>query len=129
MPSITEVYNSISFALVGKMQLAMEIANQYTAQVALLQIPLIVGYSALHDFLLNQPPGADSFTLVFPRWDGISILFSVFLISYVFFEGKSTYFKGAMLILAYLVLIVSFGFVPPSFEEQLVLVRQDGMRK
>lgn len=103
----------------------MEIANQYTAQVALLQIPLIVGYSALHDFLTNRPSGSDSFLLVFPRWDAYAILLSVFLISYVFMEGKATYFKGAMLLVTYLILIVSFGFAPSSFEEKMVVVRQD----
>lgn len=128
VPSITEVYNSVSFALVGKMQLSMEIANQYTAQVALLQIPLIVAYSALHDYISNRPPGVDGgFSLVFPRWDAYAILFSVFLISYIYVEGKATYFKGAMLVLAYLVLVVSFGFVPAQFEEQVVALGHGGL--
>jgi Ca2+:H+ antiporter len=39
IPSVTEFYNAISFAIQGNIVLALEIGGAYTIQVALLQIP------------------------------------------------------------------------------------------
>jgi Ca2+:H+ antiporter len=49
---------------------------------------------------------------MFPQWDVICVFVSVFLLSYVYIEGKANYFKGAVLSLAYFVLLISFVFVP-----------------
>jgi Ca2+:H+ antiporter len=38
----------------------------------------------------------------------VTVIFSVILLSYVYGEGKSNYFKGSVLILAYLVVAVGF---------------------
>ena len=42
-----------------------------------------------------------------------SVLFSVFLITYVYIEGKSNYFKGSILVLTYIVWLSAFGLEPP----------------
>ena len=39
IPSVTEFYNAIAFAMQGNIVLALEIGGAYTIQVALLQIP------------------------------------------------------------------------------------------
>jgi Ca2+:H+ antiporter len=39
---------------------------------------------------------ADS--LVFPRWDVIAILFSVFLLTYVYLEARANYYRGSILV-------------------------------
>lgn len=77
----------------------------------------------------------NSHSLVFPRWDAISILFSVFLLSYIYIESvsvckacysdrddadqgglaltqRSNYQRGSLLILSYLVLLGGFVFAP-----------------
>ncbi|KAJ1657320.1 hypothetical protein IWQ61_003262 [Dispira simplex] len=54
------------------------------------------------------------FTLIFPRWDLIAVLFSIFLLTYTYIEGKSNYFKGAILCLSYCVWIVSNFYIPHS---------------
>ncbi|KAJ3281634.1 hypothetical protein HDU79_010598, partial [Rhizoclosmatium sp. JEL0117] len=54
---------------------------------------------------LNAPSPKDTFTLVFPKWDVISVLFGVFAVTYLYIEGKSNYFKGAMLLFAYGILM------------------------
>ncbi|KAJ3031428.1 UNVERIFIED_CONTAM: hypothetical protein HDU68_004118 [Siphonaria sp. JEL0065] len=64
--------------------------------------------------LLELPKNKDTFTLVFPRWDVIAVLFGVFTVTYLYIEGKSNYFKGAMLLLAYGVLMTAFGYAPPE---------------
>lgn len=48
------------------------------------------------------------FTLIFPKWDIASILFAVFLLTFIYTEGKSDYFKGAVLSAVYLVSLASF---------------------
>lgn len=40
----------------------------------------------------------------------VTVILCVFLLSYVYGEGKSNYFKGAILILTYLVVIAGFWF-------------------
>ncbi|KAJ3074827.1 hypothetical protein HDU98_010096 [Podochytrium sp. JEL0797] len=51
--------------------------------------------------MLDVPANRDTFTLIFPRWDVISVLFGVFIVTYLYIEGKSNYFKGSMLLFAY----------------------------
>jgi Ca2+:H+ antiporter len=38
----------------------------------------------------------------------VTVILCVFLLSYMYGEGKSNYFKGSILILSYLVVIVGF---------------------
>ncbi|KAJ3319567.1 hypothetical protein HDV06_006215 [Boothiomyces sp. JEL0866] len=145
VPTVTEFYNAIAFAVNGNIVLSLEIGSAYAIQVALLQIPALVGFSALWNSygrpLIETPvPGKyiqgafqlaavpftkldetasktnyqfnSDFTLVFPRWEFYTIIFSVFLLTYVYLEGKSNYFKGALLLLTYVILIVAFFFEP-----------------
>jgi Ca2+:H+ antiporter len=41
----------------------------------------------------------DTFTLIFPWWDVIAILLSIFLLTYTYIEAKSNYHRGRILIL------------------------------
>ncbi|CAI7305891.1 BEM_collapsed_G0045630.mRNA.1.CDS.1 [Saccharomyces cerevisiae] len=50
------------------------------------------------------------FPLVFPRWDIFGAMTSVFMFTYLYAEGKSNYFKGSMLILLYIIIVVGFYF-------------------
>lgn len=107
-PTVTEFYNAVSFAMSGNIALSLEIGSAYVIQVTLLQIPVLVGFSA---FWFRSHPGT-GFTLIFPPWDIACIFFSVFLLSYIYIEGKSNYFKGVILLLTYCLLMISFLFVP-----------------
>jgi len=40
----------------------------------------------------------------------VTVILCVFLLSYMYGEGKSNYFKGSILILSYLVVIIGFYF-------------------
>jgi Ca2+:H+ antiporter len=40
----------------------------------------------------------------------VTVILCIFLLSYVYGEGKSNYFKGSILILTYFVVIVGFWF-------------------
>lgn len=116
VPNTTEFLNAISFAMNGNIALSMEIGSAYALQVCLLQIPALVLYSAIHTLYIKPEDVIhQTFTLIFPQWDMITVILCVFLLSYMYGEGKSNYFKGSILILSYLVVIV--GFYLSSFND------------
>lgn len=112
VPNTTEFLNAISFAMNGNIALSMEIGSAYALQVILLQIPALVLFSAVHGQFIDTSDVIDhTFLLLFPQWDMITVILCVFLLSYMYGEGKSNYFKGSILILSYLVVIVGFYLV------------------
>lgn len=111
VPNTTEFLNAISFAMNGNIALSMEIGSAYALQVCLLQIPALVFYSAVYGRYLDAGDLIDhTFNLIFPQWDMVTVILCVFLLSYMYGEGKSNYFKGSVLMLAYLVVIMGFYF-------------------
>ncbi|KAF8517407.1 hypothetical protein BU17DRAFT_91863 [Hysterangium stoloniferum] len=114
VPNTTEFMNAISFAIHGNISLSMEIGSAYALQVCLLQIPAMVAFSAWY----NSPKEntASEFTLIFPRWDVIAIILSIFLLTYTYIEAKANYHRGSILILSYLVLGAGFYYAPASTE-------------
>ncbi|KAJ5565248.1 hypothetical protein N7513_001490 [Penicillium frequentans] len=109
VPNTTEFLNAISFAMNGNIALSMEIGSAYALQVCLLQVPALVFFSALYTRSIDPAELAQhSFNLLFPQWDMITVILCVFLLSYVYGEGKSNYFKGSVLVLTYLVVILGF---------------------
>ncbi|GJE91758.1 calcium/proton exchange-like protein [Phanerochaete sordida] len=116
VPNTTEFMNAMSFAMNGNIALSMEIGSAYALQVCLLQIPAMVAFSAWYapDRMGSV---ADTFTLIFPRWDVICIILSVFLMTYTYIEAKSNYHRGSILILSYLVLLAGFYYAPQRTED------------
>ena len=45
-------------------------------------------------------------------FDAFAVFTSVFMISYVFIEGKSNYFKGFMMVFGYIVIISAYYLTP-----------------
>lgn len=43
-----------------------------------------------------------SYSLIFPRWDVIAIILSIFLLTYTYIEAKANYYRGSILVLRYL---------------------------
>ncbi|KAG1879177.1 hypothetical protein F4604DRAFT_1652029 [Suillus subluteus] len=117
VPNTTEFMNAISFALNGNISLSVEIGSAYALQVCLLQVPAMVAFSAWY---APDKMGeiAYAFTLVFPRWDVIAIILSVFLMTYTYIEAKSNYHRGSILILSYVVLVSGFYFAPRNSNDQ-----------
>ncbi|VEU23500.1 DEKNAAC104693 [Brettanomyces naardenensis] len=108
VPNTTEFVNAILFAMHGNVALSMEIGSAYALQVCLLQIPIIVLYSCWSGVKSGILDVTKMFTLIFPRWDFVACLMSVYMFTYVYAEGKSNYFKGSILILLYIALIIGF---------------------
>ncbi|KID96700.1 calcium permease, partial [Metarhizium majus ARSEF 297] len=134
VPNTTEFLNAISFAMNGNIALSMEIGSAYALQVCLLQIPALVLFSAVY---ANIPSGSDpslyTFSLLFPQWDMVTVILCVFLLSYVYGEGKSNYFKGSILVLTYFVVVIGFYFSGFTSEvmgiERFDVMGQDGKYK
>jgi hypothetical protein len=127
---------SHSTRLIFKLFCSLEIGSAYVVQVLLLQIPLLVIFSSIFNSNTSPIDVGKTFSyvlvmriqlhinsnvfflnlirLLFSQWDVTTVFLSVFLLSYVYIEGKSTYFKGSILTLAYCVFIASFYYVPQS---------------
>ncbi|THH20562.1 hypothetical protein EW146_g836 [Bondarzewia mesenterica] len=122
VPNTTEFMNAVSFALNGNIALSMEIGSAYALQVCLVQIPAMVAFSAWYD-PVDVGKIANTFTLIFPRWDVIVIILSIFLLTYTYIEAKANYHRGSILILSYLVLTSGFFFAPNKMEHSV----EDGL--
>lgn len=111
VPNTTEFLNAISFAMNGNVALSMEIGSSYALQVILLQVPCLVLFSFISSNFIPAEDLADhTFSMIFPQWDMVCVILSVFLMGWVVGEGKSNYFKGSILIFTYLVVVCGFWF-------------------
>ncbi|KAI5295129.1 hypothetical protein KEM52_002299 [Ascosphaera acerosa] len=111
VPNTTEFLNAISFAMNGNIALSMEIGSAYALQVCLLQIPALVFFSGIYStYLQDTELLSHTFNLIFPHWDTVTIILCVFLLSYMYGEGKSNYFKGSILVLTYIFVVMGFYF-------------------
>lgn len=123
VPNTTEFLNAISFAMNGNVALSMEIGSSYALQVILLQVPCLVLFSAVYANYIPKEQIIDhTFSMIFPQWDMVCVILSVFLMGWVVGEGKSNYFKGSILIFTYLVVIIGFWFA--SFHDPKVSGRE-----
>jgi len=130
VPNTTEFLNAISFAMNGNIALSMEIGSAYALQVMLLQVPALVLFSAVYGQYIDPTDIVDhTFSLIFPQWDMITVILGLFLMNYVIGEGKSNYFKGSMLILSYLVVIVGFWFIGYKDDDVCSLSDECNMRR
>eukprot|EP01100_Stratorugosa_tubuloviscum_P016061 TRINITY_DN992_c0_g1_i2.p1 TRINITY_DN992_c0_g1~~TRINITY_DN992_c0_g1_i2.p1 ORF type:complete len:398 (-),score=158.53 TRINITY_DN992_c0_g1_i2:193-1386(-) len=108
--STIEFLNAILFAYHNNLSLALEIANSYCVQVALIQMPALVFISAFLvavDGLTKEP-----FTLIFPVLDLYSVIFGLFVLIFISQEGRANYFLGCALVFVYSLLIFAFFFSP-----------------
>jgi Ca2+:H+ antiporter len=86
-----------------QMDLAITIAVGSSTQIALFVAPVLVFLSVA----LGHP-----MTLVFNAFEIVAIVVSVLIVQMVSDDGESTWFEGAQLLAVYLILAVSFYFVP-----------------
>ncbi|OBU01345.1 hypothetical protein VE01_00487 [Pseudogymnoascus verrucosus] len=129
VPNTTEFLNAISFAMNGNIALSMEIGSAYALQVCLLQIPALVLFSAVTAAYVEGGDAVEkTFNLIFPQWDMVTVILCVFLLSYMYGEGKSNYFKGSILILSYFVVIVGFWFSSMADTDSMGMSRFDVIR-
>jgi Ca2+:H+ antiporter len=87
------------------MNLAMAIAVGSSSQIALFVAPVLV-YAG---WAMGRP-----MSLVFTPFEIAGIALAVLIVEMISFDGETTWFEGAELIAVYLILAVSFYFVPAT---------------
>lgn len=116
----------------GNIALSMEIGSAYALQVCLLQIPALVLFSAVNGHIFDGGSSANladyTFSLIFPQWDMVTVILCIFLLSYMYGEGKSNYFKGSILLLSYLVIVVGYWLSSKTDMESMGMSRFDVMQ-
>lgn len=87
----------------NEMDLAMTIAVGSSTQIALFVAPVLVFLSVL----VGNP-----MSLVFTGLEIASIVLSVLIVEMICYDGETNWFEGAQLLAVYIILAVSFYFVP-----------------
>jgi Ca2+:H+ antiporter len=87
------------------MDLAITIAIGSSTQIALFVAPLLVFLSVL----IGHP-----MSLLFNGFEIAAIVISVLIVEMISSDGETTWFEGAQLLAVYLILAVSFYFVPAT---------------
>ena len=88
-----------------RMNLAMSIAIGSSSQIALFVAPVLV----FAGWAMGTP-----MSLVFTPFEIVSVALAVLIVEMISFDGETTWFEGAELVAVYLILAVSFYFVPAS---------------
>ena len=86
-----------------RMNLAMSIAIGSSSQIALFVAPVLV----FAGWVMGTP-----MSLVFTPFEIAGVALAVLIVEMISFDGETTWFEGAELIAVYLILAVSFYFVP-----------------
>ncbi len=97
---------AITAALKNRMDLSLSIAIGSSVQVALFVAPVLV----LASLVLGPAP----MDLAFPTGLVLIILLSVLITAQVAGDGRSDWLKGVQLLAVYLVLAITFFFVPAA---------------
>ncbi|XP_078275671.1 cation/H+ exchanger protein 1 isoform X1 [Rhinoraja longicauda] len=103
VPELPEIVNGIQFALQNNISLSLEVGSSIAVQVCMLQIPILVLFSAIY------PVG---FNLLFSDLHLWASIFSVILMNYIFMDGKCDYFQGTALVVVYLIIMAMYYFAP-----------------
>ncbi|XP_032895944.1 low affinity vacuolar monovalent cation/H(+) antiporter-like isoform X1 [Amblyraja radiata] len=103
VPELPEIVNGIQFALQNNISLSLEVGSSIAVQVCMLQIPILVLFSAIY------PVG---FNLLFSDLHLWASIFSVILMNYIFMDGKCDYFQGTVLVVVYLIIMAMYYFAP-----------------
>ncbi|MCI0350680.1 MAG: calcium/proton exchanger [Acidobacteriales bacterium] len=87
----------------NQMDLALGIAVGSSTQIALFVAPLLVMIS----WVMGNP-----MSLVFNAFELAAIVLSVLIVEMISYDGESNWFEGAQLLAVYIILAISFYFVP-----------------
>ncbi len=99
--NIAEKIAAITMALKNHIDLSIEIGTSSAIQIALFVTPLLVLFG---HFL------TPSFTLVFPLFKVITMLFAVMIVNYLSSDGRCNWLEGAQLLAVYFIIAVTFYF-------------------
>ena len=94
---------AVVMAYRDKMELALGIAVGSSTQIALFVAPLLVMLSVL----IGHP-----MSLVFNGFEIAAIVLSILIVEMISYDGETNWFEGAQLLAVYVIMALSFYFVP-----------------
>jgi Ca2+:H+ antiporter len=94
---------AVLMALKNKMDLSLHIAVGSSLQIALFVAPLLVFASRLFGSPLD---------LIFSPFEVLAVVLAVIVLSMIVGDGESNWLEGAMLVAVYLILAITFYFLP-----------------
>jgi Ca2+:H+ antiporter len=98
-----EHLSAIRAAVKDRMDLALQISIGSATQIVMFVAPILVIASLFFTTPMN---------LIFNLFELVAIVFSVFVVNAVVEDGESTWFEGAQLLIAYVIMAVAFFFHP-----------------
>jgi Ca2+:H+ antiporter len=98
--------SAILFALKNKMDLSMSIAIGSSIQIALFVAPVLV--------IASRFIGPRPMDLVFSPAEVLAVVLAVVIVGDIASDGESNWLEGAMLLAVYLILGISFYFLPEA---------------
>eukprot|EP01065_Artemidia_motanka_P008522 TRINITY_DN1429_c1_g2_i1.p1 TRINITY_DN1429_c1_g2~~TRINITY_DN1429_c1_g2_i1.p1 ORF type:complete len:838 (+),score=316.19 TRINITY_DN1429_c1_g2_i1:116-2629(+) len=113
VPCIAEFSNAIQFALQDNIKLSLEIGNIAAIQMILVQLPVLTIGSAL----MGKHYPSDGFVLVYPQLNLYAVLVSTLILVYLLVDGKCNYFQGISLVAVYVIMVVTFYYVPEGVSD------------
>ncbi|XP_022088344.1 low affinity vacuolar monovalent cation/H(+) antiporter-like isoform X2 [Acanthaster planci] len=105
VPDIPEMVNGVQFALKNNINLSIDIGSSVAVQVTLLQVPILILADAIYPL---------HFYMIFSDVHMWSVIISAIIMNYIFIDGKSNYFQGAMLCIVYFMLLSMYFFAIDS---------------
>ncbi len=98
--------SAVLFALKNKMDLSMSIAIGSSIQIALFVAPVLV--------VASRFVGPRPMDLVFSPAEVLAVVLAVVIVGEIASDGESNWLEGAMLLAVYLILGISFYFLPEA---------------
>jgi Ca2+:H+ antiporter len=95
--------SAVTFAIRNKVDIAIEIAFGSSTQIALFVAPALVFVS----LLISHP-----MDFVFTLMEVVAVALSTIIVAFVTMDGRSNWLEGLQLLGAYLIMAVSFFFIP-----------------
>jgi Ca2+:H+ antiporter len=95
--------SAVAFAIRNKMDIAIEIAFSSSTQIALFVAPALVFVS----LLISHP-----MDFVFTLMEVVAVALSTIIVVFVTMDGRSNWLEGLQLLGAYVIMAVSFFFIP-----------------
>lgn len=99
--NLAEKLAAVRMAMKNNIDLSIEIGTSSAVQIALFVTPILVLFS----HFLNS-----GFTLIFPPFRVIAMVFAVMIVNYLSSDGRCNWLEGAQLITVYLIMAITFFF-------------------
>jgi Ca2+:H+ antiporter len=104
--------SALLLAVRNDMDTALTIAHQSSLQIALFAVPVMVLLSTA--FTAFHIGSAHNMDLIFSPMEVVSVVLTVMIVVVLGLDGTTNWFEGVLLLAVYLILAISFFYIPMS---------------